>query len=307
MNKKPELLVPAGTVAEAEAYFRSGADAVVVGHERYALRLPGSMELEDIAQAVRSARLLDKRVYAAVTALLHEFTMDDLESYVRGLGDIGIDGIVYGDPAVLMAARRAAPGVKLHWNTETTSTNYRTVNFWAKRGAARAVLARELSLTEVLEAKRNTEVEIEVQVQGMTCIFHSKRELVSSFLEHRGLETDADGKRRTFLREEKRGEDHQYPILEDLHGTHIMSDEDLCMIGHLRRLMDAGIDALKIETLLRSVAENERIIAIYRNAVDTMFANPLADPDPAWESELAELEPADRHLGTGFYFKEQIY
>jgi U32 family peptidase len=307
MNRKIELLAPAGALAQAEAYLRAGADAVVVGHEQYALRQPGSMELTEIVETIQLAHGMGKKVYVAMNALLHEFAAADLEQYVEGLGAAGADAIVFGDPAVLLAVRKAAPSMRLHWNTETTSTNYRTMNFWAKRGATRAILARELSMEEVLDVKRHTKIEVQVQVHGMTCIFHSKRELVNSYMAHRGEEGKTGRSSGMYLREEKRGVEERYPIYEDAQGTHVMSNQDLCMVTHLRPLIDAGVDSFKIETLLRRIEDNERIIHVYRQAIDTLCADRHTGVNALWVKQLEELQSEGRALGTGFYFKDQIY
>ena len=81
---------------------------------------------------------------------------------------VDVDAVIFGDPAVLMAAREVAPDMKLHWNAETTCTNWYTCNYWGRKGAKRAVLSREINLDAILEIKENAEVEIEVQVHGMT-------------------------------------------------------------------------------------------------------------------------------------------
>ena len=96
------------------------------------------------------------------------------------------DAIIFGDPAVLMTAREVAPDMKLHWSTETTGTNWYTCNYWGKKGAERAVLAREINMDAIVETKENAEVEIEVLVHGMSCMFQSKRSLLGNYYEYQG-------------------------------------------------------------------------------------------------------------------------
>ncbi|MDN8718730.1 U32 family peptidase, partial [Staphylococcus aureus] len=90
---------------------------------------------------------------------------------------IRVDRIIFGDPAVVMYVKAQENQIPLHWNEETLVTNHFQCNYWGKRGASRAVLARELNLDELINIKENSYVEIEVQVQGMTCMFQSKRML----------------------------------------------------------------------------------------------------------------------------------
>ncbi|GAX89063.1 peptidase U32 family protein [Effusibacillus lacus] len=309
MGKKTELLVTAGDLQEAERMLQAGADAISIGHERYALRMPGSFELPDIRDAVALARHFQAKVYVSINALLHNDSLPELNDYIRQLNEAGVDAIVFGDPAVLMASRLAASKLKLHWNTETTSTNYRTVNYWAGRGVARAILARELSMEEVLYIKQNTKIEVQVQVHGATCIFHSRRELVGNYMQHQGRmaeEGNRSRNRHMFLKEKNRSEE-RYPIFEDRHGTHILSAEDICMLEHLGPFLTAGIDSFKIEGLLKTADYNAAVVSLYRKAIDCLADNPNAGIHPGWLAELRSIQPPDRPLGTGFYFREQIY
>jgi U32 family peptidase len=309
--KKPELLITAANVEEVERFLIAGADAVTVGHEQYALRVPGNFSLSDIEQAVKIAHGLEKKLYVSMNALMHNEDLVEMEEYVRNLSAFGVDAIVFGDPAVMMTVQDVAPEMKLHWNTETTATNYETVRYWAAKGAKRALLARELSLEAVLETKRNVEIEIEAQIHGMTCIFHSRRELVSNYFEHLGMEERRQKTRlenRLFVKETKR-EEQAYPIFEDKNGTHIMSANDICMIEHLEPFLAGGIDSLRIEGILKTAEYNEAVVRIYRQAIDLCAedAEAYRREAPRWLEEIKAMQPDNRPLDTGFYFKEQIY
>ncbi len=307
-----ELLANAASLDEVALFYEAGADALIVGHERYALRVPGSFEIEDIERAKQIATRLNRKLYVAMNALFHQDMLDEIEVYIKKLREIGVDTIQFGDPAVLMSLGQQhgdTGSLRMHWNTETTSTNYHTINFWARKGVHRAVLARELSLDDVLEIKRQTNIEIQVLVHGMTCIFHSKRELVSNFARYQGKDvTEASFGlgRRLFVKEDKRDE-QKYPIYEDVNGTHIMSYDDICMIEHLSMLIKAGIDSLQIDTILKSLEYSRTVIRIYREAIDFLRESPNAPIPAQWMEALKTLQPQDRPFSTGFYFKEQIY
>jgi putative protease len=102
-------------------------------------------------------------------------------------------------------------------------------------------------------------------------------------------------------------QDEHFPVYEDSNGTHIMSSEDLCMLENLHELMEAGIDSLKIEGLLKSPEYNSTVVAIYRKAIDAYAADPDHWYDPAWLEEIAAIQPPDRPLDYGFFYKEQVY
>lgn len=142
--KKPELLVTPKSVEDIIRLSEAGADAFVVGEQRFGLRLAGEFLREDVKKAIELAHSKGKKVYVALNAIFHNEKIDKLYDYVKFLKEANADAIIFGDPAVLMVVKEVAPEMKLHWNTETTATNWYTCNYWGKKGAKRAVLALSL-------------------------------------------------------------------------------------------------------------------------------------------------------------------
>ncbi|MBS2772992.1 U32 family peptidase [Anoxybacillus rupiensis] len=308
--KKPELLVTPTDVSHIHALAQAGADAVIVGEQRYGLRLAGEFKRAEMAEAVEVARQHGIRVYAAMNAIFHNEKIDELGEYIRFLADSGVDAIVFGDPAVLMTVREVAPHMRLHWNTETTATNWYTCNYWGRKGAKRAVLARELNMDAIMEIKEHAEVEIEVQVHGMTCMFQSKRSLIGNYFEYQGKMMEVEKQKYEkgmFLHDKERG--NKYPIFEDENGTHIMSPNDICIIDELEEMVDAGIDSFKIDGVLHESDYITKVTAIYRRAIDLCAGN--REQYEAEKMQLLEeieaIQPKHRPLDTGFFFKETIY
>lgn len=310
MAYKPELLATASSLEELERLIAAGADAFVIGEARYGMRLAGEFDKDLIAQAVRIAKPKGVRIYASLNNLMDNEAVDLLNEYVTSLAEAGVDAIVFGDPAVLMAARKHAPGIALHWNAEMTSTNYVTANYWGRRGAGRYVLARELNMEQVVETASSTELETQVQVHGMTNIYHSKRSLVDSYLEHQS-DIDRlprkDKDRGLYVMEAER-QDERYPIFEDANGTHIMSSDDICMVENLHELMEAGITSLKIEGIMKSIEYNEIVVRAYRQAIDAYIADPSGYSfKEEWLDAIRDVQNPDRELSFGFFYKEQVY
>ncbi|MGG3798217.1 peptidase U32 family protein [Metabacillus fastidiosus] len=308
--KKPELLVTPIELADMEKLIEAGADAFIVGEQRYGLRLAGEFSRDDIKQAVQIAHKAGKKVYVAMNAIFHNEKVDELADYLSFLNEVSVDAVVFGDPAVLMTAREVAPDMKLHWNTETTATNWYTCNYWGRKGAKRAVLARELSMDAIIETKENAEVEIEVQVHGMTCMFQSKRTLLGNYFEYQGKALEIENRRQNknmFLVDDER--DNKYPIFEDENGTHIMSPNDICIIDELEEMMEAGIDSFKIDGVLKSSEYIVEVTKKYRQAIDLCAEdnekyNEIKDD---LLEEIEEIQPINRRLDTGFFFKETVY
>lgn len=304
-RKKPELLVNAKNITEFQVLVDSGADAILVGESEYALRLHEDFTLDMISSAVQYAHEREVRVYVLVDALFDNQMLSGLELYLIKLAKIEIDAIVMQDPAVLLLAKKYFPNIKLHINTGTTITNKMTIEYWEKKGINRAVVANELSLDEISYIKKNTEIEIEVQIQGLTSIFYSKRKLLTNYFKYIKKDDlyeilkDKD----LFLREQMRP-DEKYPVVQDRHGTHVMSNQDICMIEYLKEILEISIDSLKINGFLYALEELVEITKIYRKAIDKIYAN---EPVDSLILELNTILPKNRSYGTGFYFKEQIY
>ncbi|PYI53505.1 peptidase U32 family protein [Paenibacillus flagellatus] len=308
--RKPELLVSAGSIEEIAALADAGADAFNIGEQRFGMRLPGDIPADKIAEAIQVAHGKGAKAYVVCNGILHNEVLPALPGYLKLLADAGADGVVFGDPAVLVAMRQAGVKLPLHWNAEMTSTNYVTANYWVSKGATRVFLARELNMDEVAEIKRHVRAEVQVQVHGMTNIYHSKRALLTNYWEHQGqnpIGEQLDAGRRLFLVEEERKEE-KYPVYEDASGTHVMSADDVCMLESLHELMEAGIDSFRIEGLLKPLAYNEMVVRCYRKAIDAYAADPKGYSfDDEWLTPIRELQDPDRELSFGFFYKEQVY
>ncbi|MFD0588232.1 peptidase U32 family protein [Paenibacillus sp. GCM10027627] len=310
MSYRPELLATAATLEELARLMEAGADAFLIGESKYGTRLAGQFTPEMIKEAVAIAKPKGVRIYAAVNNIMDNASLDDLPGYIGLLREAGVDAIVFGDPAVLMTAKAEAPGLALHWNAEMTSTNYMTAEYWARRGATRFVLARELNMEQIEDTKAKSSMEIQVQVHGMTNIYHSKRSLVNNYLDHQGDSgriENVDQNRGLYMMEAERpGE--RFPIFEDANGTHIMSSDDICMLESLHELMAIGVESFKVEGIMKSIEYNEAVVKAYRNAIDAY----TADPDEyefqeEWLDAIRELQDVKRELSFGFFYKEQVY
>ncbi|RHW38626.1 U32 family peptidase [Lysinibacillus yapensis] len=309
--KKPELLVTPKSVGHIAALLEAGADAFVIGEQKFGLRLAGEFSVKDIESAAAIIHEAGKKVYVAVNALFHNDRLEALDDYLKEMQRIGVDALLFGDPAVVVAVRELGITIPLHWNPETIATNWFQVNYWGDRGAKRAVLARELSLDEVVEIKENAKTEIEVQVHGMTCMFQSKRSLLGNYFLYREQAMEVENRKENknmFLHDKERK--NKYPIYEDCNGTHIFSPNDMCLIDELTELFEAGIDSLKFDGVLQPEEYINTVTNCYRQAIDVFFDQ----GEDAYEElkgelleKIEEIQPKLRPLDTGFIFKETVY
>ncbi len=309
MNK-PELVTTAGSLEELQRVIEAGADAVIIGEQRYGMRLSGEFQLDMIEQAVILAHDRAAKIYVAVTNIMDNETIKSLPDYLKALGQFQVDAIIFGDPAILFIHKQIESSVALHWSTEMTATNYATANFWADRGATRVIVPRELNMEQIVDYQLHCKIDIQVQVHGLTNIYHSRRHLVGSYLERQSIpyECSAYGLNKGFyLIEEERQELH-HPVYEDHNGTHIMSADDICMIENLPELIRSGIQSFKIEGLLKSSLYNETVVKAYRAAIDQYMKDPSQYiEDQEWLLSIQQLQDPKRELTYGFFYKEQVY
>lgn len=309
--RKVELLATAKNVEEAFQLLDAGADAIKIGHQQYGLRLSGDFELEDIQKATEYAHIHKKKVYVALNGIFHNDIFNSLSNYLIQLQEMKVDAIICGDPSIFVVVNEHSITIPIHWNPETLSTNYQTLAYWISKGIKRAVLSNELQIQNVREMKEKLSIDVEVQAHGMTCIFQSKRELVSNYYNHitDGTETkDTSLDSKLYMKETANTNTH-YPIFEDCNGTHIMSDADISMVEHLDLLIGANVDSIRIEGILKSREYQLEIIKIYREAIDLYYADPekYALEKGQFSQRIQAIQPNNRKLDTGFYFKEQIY
>ncbi|MCI8279135.1 peptidase U32 family protein [Staphylococcus xylosus] len=305
-----ELLVTPKSVNHIEVLIEKGADAFVIGEQKFGLRLAGEFNREAMREAVNLAHSKGKKIYAAVNGLFHNYHLNAVESYIEFLHEINVDRIIFGDPAVIMFVKNQDNPISLNWDAETLVTNYFQCNYWGKKGAKRAQLARELNLEEILNIKANANVEIEVQVHGMTCMFQSKRMLLGNYytFQERQLKIErnlvAD---ELLLYDEER--DNKYPVFEDYNGTHIMSPHDICLIEELDALLEAGIDALKIDGVLQSEEYINVCTEQYREAIDLYNEDPEAYEDEKFMlvDPIEAIQPEHRPFDEGFLYKQTVY
>jgi putative protease len=304
--KNIELLAPAGDLEKLRIAIDYGADAVYCGGEQFSLRTASrNFTIEELAEGLDYAHNKGKKVYLTLNIFAHNEDLPDFYAYMDEIKDLPIDAFLISDPGILQWMRENRPDAELHLSTQTNTTNKLSALYWHKQGAKRIVLARELSLKEIAEIKRETPdtLELEAFVHGAMCISYSGRCLLSNYLAGRDANRGACAHpcRWSYnLVEEKRPGEY-YPVVEDYRGTYILNSKDLCMIQHLPALINAGVNSLKIEGRVKSVFYVATVTDAYRKAIDAYL-----EEGEDWfcrESWLEEVGKAShRHFTTGFYF-----
>jgi putative protease len=217
--------------------------------------------------------------------------------------EMGPDALIMADPGLIMMVRETWPDMPVHLSVQANTVNYAAVKFWQSVGVERIILSRELSLDEIEEIRQQCpDMELEVFVHGALCIAYSGRCLLSGYFNHRDpnqgtctnscrwdykttpAEQNAEGIYKpaesnmgdqrnpladqvVFIEEAGRpGE--QMPMEEDEHGTYIMNSKDLRAVEHVKRLVEIGVDSLKIEGRTKSHYYVARTAQSYKQAIN---------------------------------------
>lgn len=294
-SPKPELVMGIRNLAGLEACYRY-ADAVYFSTDKLSLRAKAKdITLEKLDYIVSEVKARGLKAYLAVNSTVNEDRLGDISEIVTAATKAGVDAAIAWDPAVILKARKA--GLRVHISTQSNVTNHESAEFYRTLGAERIVLSRELSLDEISKIIRQTEVEIETFVHGAMCMAVSGRcHLSAHILGKSGNCGECTQPCR--WKWQLHGENG---IVAESLGKYLLSAKDLCMIGHIPELFQAGINSFKVEGRLRDPAYLEVVSRCYREAIDACEAGAYTPQKvESWRHELASVY--NRGFSTGFYF-----
>lgn len=307
MNRHPELLIPASSLEVLKTAVIFGADAVYIGGEAFGLRAKAkNFSVEEMKEGIAFAHERGVKVYVTANILAHNEDLEGVKEYFKELREIQPDALIIADPGVYDLACEICPEIERHISTQANNTNYGTYNFWYRQGASRVVSARELSLQEIRELRKKIpdDLEIETFVHGAMCISYSGRCLLSNYFTgrdaNRGACTHPCRWKYAVVEETRPGE--YMPVYENERGTYIFNSKDLCMIGYIPELIDAGIDSFKIEGRMKTALYVATVARTYRRAIDDYKKDPeLYRKNMPWYMEQIS-NCTYRQFTTGFFF-----
>ncbi len=298
--KKPELLAPAGGMEQLAYALYFGADAIYLACDKFGLRQRAqNFSLEELPGAVKLAHEWNARVFVTCNAYAHDKDLEELPAYARALEEAGVDAVIVSDLGVLSIIKQYAPSVALHISTQASVSNAEAAKVLYGLGARRIVCAREMSLEEIVQLKRSIpeDMEVEVFVHGAMCMAISGRCLISDYLAGRSANQGhcVQPCRWEYVLEETSRPGQYFPIEEDESGTYLMNSKDLNMLEHLDRLIEAGVDSIKIEGRVKKAFYVATVVNAYRHVLD-------GENPELWASELETI--SHRPYSTGFFFGE---
>lgn len=258
MNRDVEILAPAGSMECLRAAVAAGADAIYLGGTKFGARAYAqNLSEEDLVQAIEYVHIHGGKIYMTVNTLLKDRELNELYAYLLPYYKAGLDGVIVQDIGAVKFIGEYFPEMPVHASTQMTITNTLGADFLKRYGITRVVPARELSLKEIRDMKKQTGLEMECFVHGALCYCYSGQCLLSSMIGGRSGNRGqcAQPCRLPYQTEGKKPAD-------------LMSLKDLCTIDILPELIDAGIDSFKIEGRMKQPEYVYTVVKMYRKYAD---------------------------------------
>ena len=253
-QKLPELLAPAGSPEALRAALQGGADAIYFGGSAFNARLRAeNFTAENIKENVSLCHAFGAKAYLTLNTLIGDRDLPRMLSTVEEAYLAGVDALIVADLGAASLIHAHLPDFELHASTQCSAHNIAAANELRKLGFSRVVLARETSAEDIATFKRQCDMECEVFVHGALCVSHSGQCLFSSLVGGRSG---------------NRGECAQPCRLPDANGRFPLSLKDLSLARHVPKLIDMGVDSLKIEGRLKSPTYVLEVVRAWRRLLD---------------------------------------
>lgn len=295
-NKCPELLAPAGSFEICRAVIAAGADAVYAGGSRFGARAYAeNFTQEQLLSAIDYVHLYGKKLYLTVNTLLKQAEIHTLYEYLLPYYRQGLDAVIVQDFGVMRLIQKWFADLPIHISTQMSPAGPYGFSYLRKLGASRVVAARELSLEEICEIRRFSDVEIECFVHGALCYCYSGQCLLSSML---GGRSGNRGRCAQPCRLPYTVLDHKHCALGKT--GYPLSPKDLCTIDQIPQLVQAGITSFKIEGRMKSAEYAAGVTVVYRKYMDQYCEKGMADVE---DRDYERLLQAGNRCGftSGYY------
>lgn len=264
--KKVEVLAPAGSYESLLGAIHAGSDAVYLGGTSFGARAyADNFKKEEMLRAMDYLHLRDKKMYLTLNTLLKDEELEqELYQYLLPYYENGLDAVIVQDIGVMSFINKCFPKLAIHASTQMTLTTEYGIKAMEEMGVTRFVTSRELHLDEIKEIRRNTELEIESFVHGALCYCYSGQCLLSSMLGGRSGNRGKCAQPCRLPYDLYRGQ----TLISEKATPYLLSPKDICALGIIPELIEAGIDSFKIEGRMKRGEYAAFTAKIYRKYVD---------------------------------------
>ncbi len=293
--KKPEILAPVGSMASLYAAIEGGCDAVYLAGKLFGARaFADNFSDEELVFAINYAHKYGVKVYVTTNTLVYDFEVDKFMDYIEFLHRNNVDAVIVQDIGMFDLIRKTFPNLDIHISTQMHVHNTESAQLVEELGATRVVLARETPIELVKKIKDNTNIELEIFVHGALCISYSGQCLMSSLI---GGRSGNRGTCAQCCRQPYELFCNDIKISED---SYLLSTRDLCTLEDVGKLIDIGVDSLKIEGRMKRPEYVYLVTSLYRKAVDSYIETGKVNVS---EDEIYELKKIfNRNYTKGFLF-----
>ncbi len=296
--KKVELLAPAGNFECLKAAIKAGCDAVYLSGKLYGARsFAGNFTNEEIKEAVKYAHLYGVKVYVTINTIIYDREIDGLLDFVRFIHKNNVDAVLVQDYGVFDLLRKKFPNLEIHASTQMHIHNYDSALVAKKLGFKRIVISRETSIDEIKKIKENIPLEVETFIHGALCLGYSGQCLMSTLIGNRS------GNRGTCAQICRK----KYNLYDDKNNklncnSYLLSTKELCTLNYIDKLIDIGVDSLKIEGRMKKKEYVYMVVKTYRKVVDNYYKYGTLKID---KEDIYNLKLLfNREFTKGFMFKE---
>lgn len=259
----PEFIVTPFALEDLSVLHKAGADSVVIAVPFFSTRGAAYFTVEELPRIKEECMHIGLRMYVFVNRLFVEEELVQLRVFLKILKEIDVDGIYYGDEGVLYEADALGLKDKLIYNPDTLITNKKDVQYYLDEGIAMVSISKEITLEEICHIASNVHGACEVQLHGRLNMLHSKRMLVSHYMEFIGKDVEVKHQKDMYIVEATREE--RMPILEDEMGTHVFTGFTLSSFDEIKDLVVSGVKAFRIDGIFYDVSYICEVLSLYKD------------------------------------------
>lgn len=270
----------------------AGATSVVIAVPFYSARGAAYFERDTLKEVKQECSRLSLRMLVLANRFFTQEEISGLREFLMELKDMDVDGIYYGDECVLYEAEKLNMVDKLIYTPDTLLTNHGDVQYYLDEGISMVSISREITKEEVCQIVKQVQGDVEIMIHGRVNMMHSKRHLLTNYLEFVGKPEEVVGKRSLYIMEETR--DERMPIMEDELGTHVFSGYTLVSFQEIKDFVEAGATHFKIDGIFHDIEYVCEAIQLYRSICEGKDAQEIAlDYHQRYEQD---------HTTSGFYY-----
>lgn len=289
-NKRVEILAPAGDLEKLKFAVLYGANAVFVGGKNFSLRAKASnFTIQDLEQGAKFCHEHGAKLYVTVNVYPHDEILKQIDDYLLDLDKINIDAIIVSSPYIVQRAKTLGCNFECHISTQVTTNNSQAIKYYEEMGCERVVLGREVTIQEMSEIKKKSNVELEVFIHGGLCSSYSGRCTLSNHMTNRDANRGGCAHSCRWFYHLFKGNEQ----VDTKDSVYRIGSKDLMGVYMIPSLLDLGIESLKIEGRMKSIHYVATVTSVYRKIVDTYYNDKNLLTDEFLNECVIEIQKAE--------------